>query len=208
MFLLKKIKSYIRLHSFRNKWRSINAHNKTIAVNIFDLGIVNVGRETYGSLNVKSWGAKNERLNIGHFVSIAENVCFILGGNHNVSGFLTYPIYSHFKGLSPELDAQTKGAIVIGDDVWIGYGATILSGVKIGRGCVIGAGSIVTKSFPDYAIVAGNPARIIGFRLNENEREIASLLNLDILKPEMLDDYAISLLYEKPTIDNFSKIKN
>lgn len=54
----------------------------------------------------------------------------------------------------------------IGDDVWIGYGAVILSGVSIGRGAVIGAGSIVTKDIPEYAIAAGNPARIIGARFS------------------------------------------
>ncbi|WP_352929524.1 acyltransferase [Mesorhizobium sp. M1088] len=58
----------------------------------------------------------------------------------------------------------SKGGIKIADDVWIGTGAIILDGVQIGEGCVVGAGSVVTKSLPDYAIVAGNPATIIARR--------------------------------------------
>ncbi|MGN4977030.1 DapH/DapD/GlmU-related protein [Aeromonas sp. 95A] len=199
MSLLDRVQSYIELRSFRRKWRSLNTHNRTIAVNIFDPRVVTVGRESYGALIIKQWGANKERLSIGSFVSIAENVCFLLGGNHHLNGFLTYPIYSKFKQLTPELDAQSKGAIIVDDDVWIGFGAVILSGVRLGRGVVVGAGSVVTKSFPEYAIVGGNPAKIIGFRLTEKEREIASSLDLENLYLQGLSDDVISLLYERPT---------
>ncbi len=60
------------------------------------------------------------------------------------------------------------GAIRIGDDVWIGTGATILAGVTIGKGCIIAAGSVVTRSFPAYSIIAGVPAKIIRSRLENN----------------------------------------
>ncbi|ELM3618573.1 hypothetical protein RYR54_004329, partial [Aeromonas sobria] len=102
---------------------------------------------------------------------------------------------------------QSKGEIIISNDVWIGFGAMILSGVKLGRGCVVGAGSVVTKSFPDYAIVGGNPAKIIGYRLQDNEIEIASQLDLDLIERNIMTKEIIELLYEKPTANNFFKLK-
>jgi len=71
---------------------------------------------------------------------------------------------------------KPKGDIVVGNDVWKGYGATILSGVKIGHGAIVGAKSLVSKDVPNYAIMAGNPARVIGFRFNDSQ--IDELLKL------------------------------
>lgn len=75
------------------------------------------------------------------------------------------------------LDATSKGDILVGDDVWIGYRSTILSGVEIGQGAIIAAGSVVTKNVPPYAVVGGNPARVIRFRFSE--RIISKLMDLD-----------------------------
>lgn len=207
MFIIERIKSYLMLRSFRRKWRSLNNHNETTALNIFDLRAVSVGRQTYGMLNIRAWGGANEKITIGDFVSIADNVIFLLGGNHNIKGYLNYPLYSKYIEIKPELDAQSKGEIIISNDVWIGFGAMILSGVKLGRGCVVGAGSVVTKSFPDYAIVGGNPAKIIGYRLQDNEIEIASQLDLDLIERNIMTKETIELLYEKPTANNFLKLK-
>ena len=65
----------------------------------------------------------------------------------------------------------SKGDVVIGNDVWIGRGVVILSGVRVGNGAVIGAGAVVTKDVPPYAIVAGNPARIIRYRFSPEQIE-------------------------------------
>ena len=80
-------------------------------------------------------------------------------------------LYSYDHGLEPDMPIRqqlpvTKGPIIIEDEAWIGVGAVILSGVKIGIGAVVGAGSIVTSNIPDGAIAAGNPARILKMRKN------------------------------------------
>lgn len=97
---------------------------------------------------------------IGSKVTIGSNVmiapeCYIYTQNHNFNR-LDIPMCE--QGIS-----KAK-PVIIGDDVWIGIRVTILSGVKIGQGAVIGAGSIVTKNVEPYSIVAGNPARIVKFR--------------------------------------------
>jgi len=119
---------------------------------------------------------------IGNYCSIGANVVFVLGGNHQYSGITTYPLYSKFIKLSPEIDAVSKGAIIVEDEVWIGTNTTILSGVRIGKGAIIAAGSVVTKNIPPYSIAGGNPAKVIKFRFDElicNELSTFNLSDFD-----------------------------
>ena len=132
-------------------------------------GIVIVGEGTYGLPNIYYWDFST-RLHIGNYCSIAEEVTFILGGEHRTDWLTTYP-FSEFKNEWPEASGSTghpatKGDIQIGNDVWIGHGATILSGVRIGNGAVIAAGSIVTSDIKPFSISGGNPARHIKFRFD------------------------------------------
>ena len=91
----------------------------------------------------------------------------MLDGGHNTHWVTTYP-FNVFGNSSQHRDHPTgKGDVIIGSDVWIGYNATILSGVEIGSGALVGANSTVTKNVPPYAIVAGNPAEIIKYRFSE-----------------------------------------
>lgn len=87
-------------------------------------------------------------------VLIAGN-CYIGGARYNLDDLETPIMY---QGI------YSRGPITIGAHTWIGASATVLDGVTVGKGCVIGAGSVVTKDVPDYAIVVGNPARVIGSR--------------------------------------------
>lgn len=121
---------------------------------------------TYGDFEVYL-GDNNTKLNIGKFCSIANGVKFLLGGEHRTDFITTY----HFNVLLERFNyieghPHTKGDIHVGNDVWIGSDAKILSGVKIKDGAVIGANSLVTKDVLAYAIVAGNPAKIIKYRFN------------------------------------------
>ncbi|MBR3191286.1 MAG: CatB-related O-acetyltransferase [Bosea sp.] len=102
----------------------------------------------------------------------------MLGGNHRTEWATTYP-FPALPGLWPEavgLDGShvSRGDTVIGHDVWLGSQALILSGVTIGHGAVVAARAVVAKDVPPYAIVAGNPARVVRYRMSEER--IAALL--------------------------------
>ena len=168
----------------QNEWRKRNSHNETFMGRVFDINKVTVGNYTYGILNCYTWGKKEEHLYIGHYCSIADDVVFLLGGNHNYYGITTFPCKVKFLGHAEE--AETKGEIVVGSDVWIGYRSTILSGVTIGQGAVIGAGSLVSCDVPPYAIVGGNPLKVIGWRFSCDVIKEMVKLDWGKVKPDML----------------------
>jgi len=128
-----------------------------------------IGDFTYGLPTIKHWGEK-ATLKIGKFCSFADNVTIFLGGNHRTDWVSTYPfnvLCDAFPNAKTIIGhPATKGNVSIGNDVWIGFHATILSGVSIGNGAVIAANAVVTKDVPPYAIVAGNPAQIVKFRFS------------------------------------------
>lgn len=191
------IVNYLKLAFYKIYWRKKNSHNKTSMGRVCDMGVIRVGIGTYGALNVYTWGGVGESLDIGHYVSIASDVKFILGGNHHISGFTTYPIMSMAKTLCPELDATSKGRIKIDDDVWIGFNSIILSGVHIGRGTVVAAGSVVTKSFPPYSIIGGNPAKFIKTRLSSDDIAYAGKIDFSRLNFNVLSENEIMAFYSK-----------
>jgi virginiamycin A acetyltransferase len=108
-----------------------------------------------------------EEIHIGSFSSIGQNVC-IVDFNHSfdriTSSFISSKIFK--EKVSDEV--VTKGSVVIEEDVWIGSNSVILPGVKVGRGSVIGAGSIVTRDIPMYSIVYGSPALVVSKRFDED----------------------------------------
>ncbi len=125
-----------------------------------------IGEFTYGEPEVLRWKDKSQ-LKIGKYCSIAKGVTIILGGGHRIDWVTTCPLSVFFSQLSHCVGHPvTKGDIEIGNDVWLGYGSTILSGVKIGNGSVVGANSTVIHDIPPYAIVGGNPARLIKYRFD------------------------------------------
>ncbi len=120
-----------------------------------------------------------DQLVIGRYSSIAAEVRFIMnGGNHPITWLTTYPFPVFGNGWeTPAPPAwPSRGDTVVGSDVWIGYGATIMPGVRIGDGAIVATGSVVTKDVPPYAIVGGNPAVLIRHRFDE--ATIARLLAL------------------------------
>jgi acetyltransferase-like isoleucine patch superfamily enzyme len=126
-----------------------------------------IGDYTYGKPRVVSWG-EGTSFRIGKYCSISTHVIIFLGSEHRTDWVSTYPFpYLWKEASSINGHPFSKGDVIIGNDVYIGYHVTILSGVTIGDGAAIGAGSVVTKDVPPYAIVAGNPARIVRYRFDE-----------------------------------------
>ncbi len=111
-----------------------------------------------------------ERLRIGAFVQIAQGVRFITASaNHPMRGLSTYP----FRVFDPATMAHyssevaERGDTIVGPDVWLGYEARVMPGVRIGAGAIVGATATVARDVPPYAVVAGNPARIVRMRFDE-----------------------------------------
>lgn len=150
-----------------------------------------IGRHTYGHPTLVGLNKPGSAdLEIGAFCSIADKVTIFLGCEHRTDFVSTYPFQilwpaANYYGLTGH--PANKGPVRIGNDVWIGWGATIMSGVTIGDGAVIGAQSMVTKDVEPYAIVAGNPARFIKFRFSPQVK--ARLLQSkwwDLTDPEIV----------------------
>lgn len=159
--------------TFRNLIRSsaILIKREVVRNAQFDIlkhkGVVSIGRHTYGKPIVFAWN-HSTKLIIGNFCSISEDVKILLGGEHSLDSVTTYPfdIFRAKWGGGLRVNAKSKGDVKIGNDVWIGHSSIILSGVTIGNGAVIAAGSVVVKDVPPFSIVGGNPASVIRFRFD------------------------------------------
>ena len=122
-----------------------------------------------------------DRLIIGKFCAVGTGAKFIMNGaNHNIQGFSTYP-FRIFGGawernLSPDFAFPNRGDTLVGNDVWLGYDSLIMPGLQIGDGAIVATRAVVTKDVPPYAIVGGNPARVIRTRFDDPT--IAALLQI------------------------------
>ena len=177
--------------------------------------LVEVGRWSYGKPNILRWDWKS-KLIIGNFCSLGPDIDFYIGGNHRLDWISTSPLPA------PQFDSvfkkakniknfnKSNGDIIIGHDVWIGGRTTILSGVKIGTGAVIAAGSVVVNDVEPYRVSGGNPNKEIGKRFNEDiikkllESEWWNLTDNDI---DHLSEYLLSNNFEI-FFDKVNEIKN
>lgn len=189
-------------------WKKLNKHNKTRPVNIIPYKQIYVGKHTYGPLRVINFDPANidVKLKIGSFCSIADKVEFFLCENHQVKTLTTYPLKSMLISSSQD-DAVGRGDIQIDDEVWIGYGAIIYSGVKIGKGAIVSARSVVTKDVPPYHIVGGNPAKIIKKRFSDKIIKFLMRLDLNNIQEDWIIKN-IDLFYTELTEDNVEDVFN
>jgi len=129
------------------------------------------GPEEFETKNVLyQYKLSPQKLIIGKFCSLAHKTTFIMGGNHKIDGFSSFPfgIFRHgWEQENPLSEFPNKGDTVVGNDVWFGYDCTILQGVSIGDGAIIGAKAVVTKDVAPYTIVGGNPATVIRTRFDQ-----------------------------------------
>lgn len=160
----------LKIICMKNRSDLFQKKTKFYHKDLISSGQLVVGPHTYGVVNLLD--PIYSKLVIGDYCSIGPNVDFIIA-NHRVDLVSTYP----FKDLNIywsddkiiENDHVSKGDITIGNDVWIGNAAKIMSGVNIGDGAVIATGAIVTKNVESYSIVAGNPAKHIKYRIEDED---------------------------------------
>ena len=151
--------------------------------NIDNIHLWHADRGTYfdRNVNIMSW-SDQYNIHLGKYNSIGRDCNFFLHANHRAdwvttSSQLFGPVTPEIADMHMKMGHPTcKGDIIIENDVWIGATSTIMSGVTIHNGAVIGAGATVTKDVPPYAIVVGNPGKIIKYRFNEDQ--IKSLLDI------------------------------
>lgn len=200
--ILKEFFRLIKAGLRKKKWNNLYPNNETIAMNDFDFNHVSLGLGSYGELNVVDFGGSN-KLYIKNYVSIAQNVTFMLNAEHYTNHVSTFPF--KVKILKTEqLESFGYGDIIVDDDVWIGYGAAIMSGVHIGQGAIVAAGAIVTKDVPPYAIVGGVPAKIIKYRFEPEMIEELLKVDYSKLTKEMIEEHIDDLyseLKDKKQID-------
>lgn len=130
-------------------------------------GDISIGRGTYGRFEIRLFHP-SDRVVIGNYCSIAREVLVLAGGEHRTDTVATYPLRAKLDTYRVNPDVASKGAVEIGSDVWFGVRTTVLSGVEIGNGAIVGACSVVTKDVPPFAVVAGNPARQLRSRFSDD----------------------------------------
>lgn len=136
-------------------------------------GRVSFGRGTYGVPTVMTYIHDSTRLHVGSYTSIAGGSTIMLGGKHPTDRVTTYPhrIMMNMDGAGADGFPIPTGDTFIGSDAWICTGALLISGVTVGDGAIVAGGAVVTRDVPPYAVVGGNPARVISYRHTEEQRE-------------------------------------
>ena len=153
-------------------------------------GRVVMGAETYGNPIINTYDHDNTRLTVGKYSSLSETAIIMLGGQHPVDTVSQFPFRINWQlpGAGQDGNPTPSGDTFIGNDVIINQRAFIRSGVTIGDGALIGSNANVVKDVPPYAIMGGNPARVIRYRATEEQ--IAALLEIkwwDWSRADILD---------------------
>jgi len=137
---------------------------------------VSIGEYTYGNPKIERFN-QNDKLIIGKFCSISNEVTILIGKGHNTQSASSYP-FTTFIGTRRANFKRIPGKgiqhhdTVIGNDVWLGHGALILSGVTIGDGAVIGARAVVSKDVEPYSVVVGSPLKHLRYRFPKEVRDV------------------------------------
>tara|TARA_R110002124_G_scaffold126811_2_gene286600 strand:- start:4562 stop:5212 length:651 start_codon:yes stop_codon:yes gene_type:complete len=178
-----------------------------VAINSCELhGTIYVGFGSY----INS-GAIRGTTEIGRYCSIGRDVKIGLG-SHNLSSISTSSFLEHLGNLKDAPDVRIQESperhLIIGNDVWIGDNTLIKKGIRIGDGVIIGAGSIVTKDIPSFAIVVGTPAKIMRYRFDEETIEKLNRLKWWNINPKILHELPKGLSVKEyiEILDNVSEI--
>jgi acetyltransferase-like isoleucine patch superfamily enzyme len=157
-------------------------------------------------VNIITW-SDQYKVHLGKYNSIGRDCNFFLHANHRADWVTTTsqllgPVTPEIADMHMNMGHPTcKGDIHVGNDVWIGATSTIMSGITIGDGAIIGAGSTVTKDVPPFAIVAGNPGKIVKYRFTEEQIEKLLQISWWNWEEDKIRDNAMSMW--SPNIDEF-----
>lgn len=158
-----------------------------------------LGENSYGNPVVLVWNSKDNVIKCGKYCSIGSNVTFLIDGNHNIKSFSSFPFRERLGWDECPYNNWGKSTPIIGNDVWIGNNTYIYSGVSVGDGAVVAGNSVVTKSVPPYAVVAGNPARIVKYRFSPDVVQDLLELKWWDLSENDIRKYGIPHLNDIPT---------
>ena len=171
--------------------------------------MLRVGRFTYGTEDTCVHFADPARrigVRFGAFCSVARGVRVWCGGNHRTDWATTFPFGHIHQAAFPSTSAirghpATRGGVTVGNDVWIGAHATLMSGVTVGDGAVIANNAHVVRDVPPYALVGGNPARVIRIRFAPDVVDALLALRWWDRPTAWIDAVAAPLLCAPPTVD-------
>lgn len=166
---MKAIKKFLFRQAERRLKKLPALYRGQARFNLHYPGQYEFGVGSYGLPLVRDW-KEGATLKIGAFCSIATNVQVLLGGHHHTGWLSTYPFSSMLENADLPECSISRGDVVIGSDVWLCSDAIILSGVSIGHGAIVSAGSLVTRDVEPFSIVAGNPAAHVRWRFDETTR--------------------------------------
>lgn len=132
-----------------------------------------MGAHSYGDPTVEWFAGDTGRLRVGRYCSINRTAVIFVGGEHRGDWVTTSPLRELYSlpGRYESGLPHTRGDVNIGNDVYLGYESLIRSGVTIGDGAIVGARAVVTRDVEPYAVVVGNPARVVRFRFDAPTRE-------------------------------------
>lgn len=187
---------------FKKKKKYSNYFLKDNLKNEISQNLAVIGKWSYGNPKIYRWNWKN-KIYIGNFCSLGPEIKIIIGGNHRTDWVSTSQLPADtFNFDDTFLNAQkiknynySKGDLHIENDVWIGAFSIIFSGVRLGNGSVVAAGSVVTKDIEPYTIVGGNPAKLIKKRFTSKQINFlnsSKWWDLDDKKIDLLSKYLLS----------------
>ena len=157
-------------------------------------------------VNIITW-SDQYKVHLGKYNSIGRDCNFFLHANHRADWVTTTsqllgPVTPEIADMHMNMGHPTcKGDINVGNDVWIGATSTIMSGITIGDGAIIGAGAIITKDVPPYAIVVGNPGKVVKYRFTEEQIELLLKISWWNWDEDKIKDNAMSMW--SSNIDDF-----
>jgi hypothetical protein len=136
-------------------------------------GRMTIGQHTYGIPVIKTYDLVATRLVVGAYSALSEEAIVMLGGEHAIDRVTTYPLRMRLQlpGAGEDGIPVPIGDTVIGSDVWLTMRTFVRGGVTIGDGAIVASGAVVTKDVPPYAIVGGNPAKVIRYRFSPEQIE-------------------------------------